>query len=199
MPMKMLLAAAVAAQGVVTVPGTPAAKLPIEAQPANPDGEDSAEKIAEDAAGDLKDSRLYNKPGATRAEYDRDWQACRQIARGSINPSGRAPIVTYYNPAVISPLAAGIGAGLGGLIGGMIAAKIEKDRMRRANRRACLLIRGWRLVEVDEAERQRVAAFSDGEREAYFNKLLGAETVKGEITTWDNSYAAPQLAAGAAQ
>jgi hypothetical protein len=202
MSLKLIVAAAVAAQGsvaaaqgTVVLPGTPAKKLPIEAAPPNPDGEDSPEEMAQDAARDLKDSRFYNRPGATRADYDRDWNQCRQIARGSINPNGRAPMVHYYNPGVISPLAAGVAAGVGGLIGGMIAAKIEKDRMRRANRRACLMIRGWRVVEVDEAEKARVSALSDAERDAYFNRIVGAETVKGEIKEWDNSYAAPKLAA----
>lgn len=206
MSLKLIVAAAIAAQGTVAaaqgtvfIPGTPPAKQPVEPAPAHPDGDESPEEMAEDAARDLKDSRFYNRPGATRAEYDKDWHQCRQIARGSINPNGRPPIVHYYNPAVISPLAAGVAAGVGGLIGGMIAAKIEKDRMRRANRRACLLIRGWRLVEVDEAEKQRVAALTDAERDSYFNRIVGAETVKGEIVEWDNSYAAPKLAAGSDQ
>lgn len=94
----------VAAQAVMNVPvgGTtppPVAQTP----PADP--EDTPEEIAKDAARDLKDSRFYNKPGATRAQYDADWQTCRLIARGSRTPSGTVPY--FYNPAVISPLAAG--------------------------------------------------------------------------------------------
>jgi len=50
------------------------------------------EEIAKDAARDLKDNRFYNKPGATRAQYDADWQTCRLIARGSAKPSGT---ITY--------------------------------------------------------------------------------------------------------
>jgi hypothetical protein len=206
MSWKLIVAAAVAAQGsvaaaqgTVIIPGTPAAKMPIEAAPAHPEGDESPEEMAQDAARDLKDSRFYNRPGATRAEYDKDWHRCRKIARGSINPNGRAPIVHYYNPAVISPIAAGVAAGVGGLIGGMIAAKIEKDRMRRANRRACLMIRGWRVVEVDDSEKARVAALTDSDRDSYFNRIVGATVVKGEISEWDNSYAAPKLAAGSDQ
>lgn len=44
--------------------------------------------MAQDVAGDLKDSHFYNKPGATRAEYDAAWAECRQIARGSRTPTG---------------------------------------------------------------------------------------------------------------
>jgi hypothetical protein len=155
---------------------------------------DSPEEIAKDAAGDLKDSRFYNKPGATRAQYDADWQECRLIARGSRTPSGSVPF--FYNPAVISPIAAGIGAGIGGLIAGAI----QQSAARRANRRACLLFKGWRLVEVDDAERERVAAMSDADRDAYFNTILGAAEVKGKkVKTWNNDFAAPRLAKVAAK
>jgi hypothetical protein len=142
--------------------------------PINP--KDTPEEIAKDATRDLKGNRFYNKPGATRAQYDADWQECRLIARGSRTPSGTIPY--YYNPAVISPVAAGIGAGIGGLIAGAIA----EGEQRRANRRSCLMIRGWRMVEVPSAEAARVEAMSDEARSAYFDTVVGARTVSGEIT-----------------
>lgn len=163
------------AQAPLTVPegGKKTAPVP-QAPPADP--ADSPEEIAKDAARDLKDSRFYNRPGATRAQYDADWQECRLIARGSRTPSGSVPF--FYNPAVISPVAAGIAGGLGGAIG----AAIAEGQQRRDNRRSCLLIRGWRLVEVPAAEATRVAAMTDADRDSYFNALVGAETVKGEVT-----------------
>jgi len=153
--------------------------------------EDTPEEIAQDAQRDLRDSRFYNRPGATRADYDSEWQTCRLIARGSVTPSG---VTTYtYNPAVISPLAAGIGAGIGNAIGQAIAEGI----LRRANRRQCLLIRGWRLVEVSDADQARIAAMPEAERNAYFNTIVGAADVQGaRIITWNNDYAAPRLAQG---
>ena len=84
----------------------------------------------------------------------------------------------YYNPAVISPLAAGIGGG----IGGAIAAAIQQGQQRRANRRACLLIRGWRMVEVPAGQSARVQAMTDDQRNAYFNTIVGAAKVDGDIT-----------------
>jgi hypothetical protein len=163
-----------------------ATTLPIEAlaqaatqvppAPQAPVSDDSPEDIAKDAARDLKDSRFYNKPGATRAQYDADWQTCRLIARGSRTPSGTVPY--YYNPAVISPLAAGVGAGLGGLFASLIA----QGQQRRDNRRSCLLIKGWRLVEVPGATALRVAAMTDAQRSAYFSTIVGAEKVEGDIT-----------------
>ena len=158
------------------------------AQPA-PQSDDTPEEIAKDAARDLKDSRFYNRPGATRAQYDADWQECRLIARGSRTPSGT--VVVPYNPAIISPVAAGAAAGIGGLIGGAIV----QGQVRRANRRSCLLVRGWRLVEVDGAEQERVNAMTDEERSRYFDTIVGAEDVKGKkVIRWTNDFAAPQLA-----
>ena len=94
----------VAAIGLGLVTGAPA-----QAQPA-PIGKESPEEIAKDAARDMKDSRFYNRPGATRAQYDADWQECRLIARGSkiINGNDALYNSALYNPS-ISPLAAGSG------------------------------------------------------------------------------------------
>lgn len=164
------------AQGMIMVPVGGDKPTPVRQQPVG-DPDDSPEEIAKDAARDLKDTRFYNKPGATRAEYDAAWQECRLIARGSRTPSGMVPY--YYNPAVVSPLAAGIGAGLGGLIGGMIA----QGEQRRANRRQCLLIRGWRLVEVPRVQAEKIALMTDLQRDDYFSSIVGAQTVPGgEIT-----------------
>lgn len=145
-------------------------------KPPPADPRDTPEEIAKDSARDLKYDRFYNRPGATRAQYDADWQDCRLIARGSRTPSGMVPM--YYNPAVMSPVAAGIAGGLGGLLAGAIA----EGQQRRANRRTCLLVRGWRLVEVPATQKARVAAMTDQQRDAYFNAMLGAAAVEGDIT-----------------
>ena len=190
-----LLAAALAASALasqplfaqattlVQVPGSTPAAVPQE-----PADDDSAEDIAKDAARDLKDSRFYNKPGATRAQYDADWQRCRLIARGSRTPGGTVPV--YYNPAIVSPVAAGVG----GLIGGMIANAIIQGQQRRANRRQCLLINGWRLVEPPAAAAAKIATMTDKQRDDYFNSIVGAEKVKGEITERTSFALAPDPA-----
>ena len=170
-----ILSSGAFAQATMLVPygGDKAAPVP-QTPPQDP--KDSPEEIAKDAARDLKDTRFYNKPGATRAQYDADWQECRLIARGSRTPSGSIPY--YYNPAVVSPLAAGIGGGIGGMIG----AAIVQGQQRRENRRSCLLIRGWRMVELPGADAARITAMSDTDRSAYFNTIVGAADVKGKIT-----------------
>jgi len=151
------------------------------------DPDDTPESIARDAARDLRDTRFYNRPGATRAQYDAAWQECRMIARGSRTPTGTIP--TFYNPAV-SPLAAGIGGALGGLIAGAIA----EGEQRRANRRNCLLIRGWRLVEVPPVQAARVQEMTDEQRSAYLDTIVGAEQVEGTITERTSFSLAPDPA-----
>ncbi|WP_156360193.1 MULTISPECIES: hypothetical protein [unclassified Sphingomonas] len=137
---------------------------------------DDPKEIAEDAARDLTPSRFYNRVGATRADYDAAWQQCRLIARGSRTPSGTIPVV--YNPAVISPVA----AGAGGLLGGLIAGAIAQGQRRRANRQSCLLIGGWRLVEPDAAAAAQVLAMPEAERIAYLDRQIGAAEVAGKVT-----------------
>jgi hypothetical protein len=151
------------------------------AQP-KPENNDSPEEIAKDAARDLKDNRFYNKPGATRAQYDADWQECRLIARGSKLANGST---SFYNPALynpsISPLAAGVGGGLGAAIGAAIAEGIQ----RRENRKRCLLIKGWQLVKLPADKAAQVAAMSEADKQAYFNRIVGAASVEGEIERMD--------------
>lgn len=175
------------AQAIITVPTGGSSPPPVPVSPP-PDASDSPEEIARDAARDLRDSRFYNRPGATRAQYDSDWQECRLIARGSRTPSGSVPY--YYDPTVISPLGAAIGAG----IGGAIASAIAEGQQRRANRRNCLLIRGWRLVEVPAAEAARVREMSDEQRSAYFDSIVGAERVEGTVTARTSFTLAPDPA-----
>ena len=183
-----LLAASLAAQpacaDVMMVPVGGVTPKPVPMHPVDP--KDSPEEIAKDAQRDLRDNRFYNKPGATRAQYDADWQECRLIARGSRTPAGTVPL--YYNPAVTSPIAAGVGGALGGLIAGAIV----EGEQRRANRRSCLLIRGWRLVEVSGNGAAKVSAMTDEQRNAYFNQIVGVEKIDGKITERTSFSLAPE-------
>lgn len=165
--------------------GAPTAETAVAASAPEPELTD---EDREDAARDLKDSRFYNKPGATRAEYERDWNECRLIARGSRTPGG--VVVVPYNSAIISPaVAAGAGA-LGGLLGGAIA----EGSQRRQNRQTCLLVRGWALVDVDDATKKRIAAMTDAERNAFFEDVVGSTRPGMRKIRWTNEFAAPRVA-----
>ena len=165
------------------------------AQPA-PDNKDTPEEIAKDAARDLKDNRFYNKPGATRAQYDADWQECRLIARGSKLANGST---SYYNPALYNPSISPLAAGIGGGIGAAIAAAIAEGQQRRDNRKRCLMIKGWRMVRLPDAMADQVSQMPDADKQAYFNRIVGAQTVEGEIDKMDrfSPPADPALAVGA--
>ena len=148
------------------------------------------QEIHDDAARDLKAERIYNRAGATRADYNAAWQECRLIARGA-----RAPHQNVYVPAgnAVSPIAAGIAGGVGSAIGSAIA----EGQMRRESRRNCMKIRGWTLVEFDKATEARLERLDDSARAAEFDRLLGAETLpaSAQQVTWQNEIAAPPIAA----
>lgn len=198
-PVATAVPAAAAPVAAAPADNTPEPYLPLPGQalvadsPATAEasaGNATPEDIAADSARDLKDNRYYNKPGASRADYDADWQECRLIARGSVNPGGTSTVVVY-NPAIISPAAAA-GAGV---IGSLIGSAIVEGQERRANRRACLLFRGWRLVELDSDAVARIGAMPAAEREALLDRQIGEAEPKGKrIIRWTNQFAAPVLA-----
>lgn len=158
------------------------ATAPASAQP-KPENNDSPEEIAKDAQRDLKDNRFYNKPGATRAQYDADWQECRLIARGSQLPRGSS---SFYNPALYNPSISPLAAGIGGGIGGAIAAAIAEGQQRRENRKRCLMIKGWRMVRLPADKATAVGAMSEADKQAYFDRIVGAASVEGEIEKMDH-------------
>jgi hypothetical protein len=91
---------------------------------------------------------------------------------------------------------------IGGGIGAAIGAAIIEGQQRRANRRSCLLIHGWRLVELPADETARVAALSETDKDAYFNRIVGATDVTGDITSvtsFERKTETPVPAAGPAQ
>ncbi|HEY0412278.1 MAG TPA: hypothetical protein VGD66_03955, partial [Allosphingosinicella sp.] len=59
---------------------------------------------------------------------------------------------------------------------------IAEGQQRRANRRTCLLIRGWRLIELPAPEAKRIATMSGAQRSAYFDTVVGAATLEGKVT-----------------
>lgn len=127
------------------------------------------EDSAQDSAKDLTADKFYNRPGATRAEYEADWAACRLIARGTAPPSKNYPMVgEASSPSVVSGV-------LPELIGMTVAMSVN----RRFSRNSCLLVRGWRQYSLGAVVKQRVKAMSDVERTAYFDQAIGARSAPG--------------------
>lgn len=149
----------------------------------------SPQDIAKDSAADLQPGQYYNKPGATRADYDRDWNACRIVARGTDIPNDAQAGLIGSQVAMY-----GLAGGIGGAIGAAIGNAMAEAAQRRVNRRTCLLINGWRIVEVDEATEKKLAAMSDQQRAMLFETEVGNPAPQGRIIRWRNSFAAPRLA-----
>ena len=134
---------------------------------------ESLEDIAKDAARDQQNRHYYNKPGATFADYNRDWQICRLIGNGTIASGPQGPSPYFVTNGLVGGLTATL---LGGIVDS-ISAHAEGN----AKRHSCLLIKGWRFVKVPDIEIKRLAAMSATEREAYRRGLTGAEQVIGEV------------------
>lgn len=154
----------------------------------------SQQDIARDSAKDLQPGQYYNKPGATRVDYDRDWNACRMIARGSDSPAGDQSALIAQQAAMY-----GVAGGIGGAIGSAIGSAIAEAAQRRVNRRTCLLINGWRIVQVDAGTQARLEKLTDQQRMIAFESAVGEAEPKGVIIRWRNSFAAPKLAPEAAK
>jgi hypothetical protein len=127
--------------------------------------DDSVDHARRMAGSDRNKERYFNRPGATAADYQNEWTGCRQIARRLASPNA--------NPALMSMAFA-----QGGMVGGLLVSGFDSAfsqlRARRDIRRRCLIARGWRMVEPDEAGQARIAALSREDREAYFNRMLSA-------------------------
>ena len=154
----------------------------------------SPQEIAKDSAKDLQPGQYYNKPGATRADYDRDWNACRVIARGTDIPNDSQAALVGQQVAMY-----GLAGGVGGAIGAVIGNAMAEAAQRRVNRRTCLMINGWRVVQVDAETEKKLEAMSEQQRYMLFETEVGNPEPRGKILRWRNSFAAPRLASEVAK
>ena len=140
--------------------------------------DDSPDQVRRMASSDRDETRYFSRVGATREAYEREWQQCRQMARrlASSRSSGSWMSAGFTH--------GGIAGGL--IFGGMDAAFSER-RARRDIRRYCMVVRGWRMIEPDAAGRQRIAALSRDERDAYLDRMLAAEQTEAGATVTDAS------------
>jgi hypothetical protein len=138
--------------------------------------DDSNDQIRRMQSTDRDEARYFSRPDATRIAYDREWTQCRQIARR---------LASSRSDGALMSAAFTHGGIAGGLIVGGLDAGFSMRRARRDIRRQCLIARGWRMVEPDEAGKQRIALLSRDERNAYFDRMLGAHQVEAGATVTD--------------
>ena len=162
--------------------------IAVQCQVASAQTADRQDDIAKEAAADLRGNRFYNKPGATRAQFDADWQKCRLIARGVSPPSGT---VRYDFSADAS---AQPQWGVGDRFVAMVFIGLSEGERRRLNRDSCLLVKGWRRIEAPVTQVKRIAAMSDAQRSAYFDSIVGADQVEGVVTERTSFALAPDPA-----
>lgn len=117
---------------------------------------------------------FFNRPGASGEAMLSDLESCRQIASGAQSQINGVNVLF---------------GGLGAVIGGAFAGK----RLQRVNVENCMLVRGWRLFAMTDAEgdafnRQPIAA-----QRAALDGLAGSETpATGTLLRqWHNDYAEP--------
>ncbi len=166
--------------GTLYLPGGTIRGDPVPQHPVDPDMEQ--EEIVYLAQREITGRQYFNRPGATMDDYYDDWLTCHLISKGS--SVSFAPTAYVYNPANVSPMAAGIGGAIGAGIGSAFAEQAVID----SNRRNCLYIKGWRRI------RPRVnvgAGISQREGEAltaYLERYIGEDEPAGKILEeWEDN------------
>jgi hypothetical protein len=125
---------------------------------------------------DRDNGKFFNKPGATIDAMATDLAQCRAIADGAESQINAVNVLA---------------GGLGGILGGMSAG----GRLKRINQENCMLIRGWRLFALTDAEGKTWKALGEAGQQAELAKLVAAGTpARGLLLReWRNDYAEPVL------
>ena len=137
------------------------------------DSRDQAERML---ASDRDEGLYFNRPDATPAVFEQEWHECRQIARR---------LASSRSDGAVASSAYAQGGLVGGLLVGGLDAAFSERRARRDIRRECLIVRGWRMIEPDEAGRARIAALPRAERDAFYDRALGAAEIEPGATVTD--------------
>lgn len=110
----------------------------------------------------------YNRPGATLADHNADLKACTADTYMDISgvyKQGLATALIWSGPVM-----------------GMVAIKVEN----------CMIVRGWRVVKLDDKTGAELAALSDADLAARMAPLVGAAAPPGQIMRhWENEAFSP--------
>lgn len=117
----------------------------------------------------IKGYTYFNKPGADLATHDADLADCMVLARDAKSLD-----------AII---------GNGGIVGGMFTSAAEKG-VSASGIENCMVVRGWRVVQVGEAEGAALATGPLATAVQTVGGWIGAETPHGTIVrVWGNDAA----------
>lgn len=105
----------------------------------------------------------FHKIGADTASHNAAVEGCAQVASQSVSPMIPVP---------------------GGLLGALIIGH-ENDSMANvtfvANVENCMVVKGWDVVKLDDAEGKRIAGLDEVTKAATLAPWIGAETPTGSI------------------
>jgi len=130
-------------------------------------------KLNETSAG----FTYYNKPGANLIAHDTDVAVCRNLASATYQPLPRTTVVVQ----------GGVYGLIGVAIGEGIASQILSHRGHLVNIENCMVVKGWRVVALDQTEGQ---ALADGDKKSRTEKVrdwVGAVTPHGTIVRTFNN------------
>src|SRR5689334_9049572 len=116
---------------------------------------------------------FFNKPGATISEHNQDLSDCARAA-GSVR--------SYSEAYPLSPV--GLRA-----IEGMITQGWT-DAVHLAALEDCMIVRGWRVVRLDDQQGETLGALGKSDLAARLSEMVGAAAPAGNVVRqWSNDVA----------
>ena len=123
----------------------------------------------------------FNKPGADLAAHDAAVRECRTIAAQMHQPGPMTPSYTMVVPAGVSPVAAGVGGAIGMAIAMAIQQSIADHKGAPVNVENCMVVKGWRVVALDDLEGKGFPALKKDVQLAELAQWVGAAEPHGKV------------------
>jgi hypothetical protein len=151
-------------------------------------GTDPAEDLARAGPGVMDLTQVYsgytyyNRPGADARAQDTDLKYCRSIAILGVQPSEKAALTN----AVVAEALIGL-AGVAATTGKTL---LEINRGIAANIEDCMIVRGWRVVQLPNREGERLSKLDTASLRVQLGAWIGGDPPHGEIVrAWDDDLA----------
>jgi hypothetical protein len=143
--------------------------------------------VAGEALGDPVDlarasapNTYFNRPGADMTTHDAELRQCMVFAAHTVQPNTYAYSPSLLGALVASAIAAGLDA-------------VETNHAQRANAENCMMVRGWRVVELPKDQADEIAKLPQPQQAEKLRDLVGAANPPGQVVRrWDNDAASGQ-------
>ncbi|MGA0599126.1 hypothetical protein ACO2Q3_00305 [Caulobacter sp. KR2-114] len=145
--------------------------------------------LAADITKSTDGDTYFNRPGASLAAHDADVRECRKLSELVHQPLGAMPATTIYTD---SPAAGAIGGALGTVVAVDMQIAIEDRAVRPVLIEDCMVVRGWRVVQVNAAQAQALTELPHKDKAARLAEYVGAAQPVGTVVrTFANEAAGP--------